>query len=322
MLKAVMLGFDAAAETAYLPAFAARKRDIDICAVCDPSAERLEKAAALMPSARRYKIPGTLFSEEDCLDFAVISGPAGLRAGHIMAALGNRLHVFCGRPLCLSMKDLDLIWAESFRAGRCVFTVHGPERSPQVLTLKKVIREKLLGRVSYAALSFLRTGRTEAGILADCGWQAAYLAGELLGGEPVSLSARLQSGEDAETGNTVETVCCQLHFSGAAAHIHLTSKSHADRTGILVCGDKGLANLEEDLLTLDLKGLAPETIKFNERLSDGPGPEWIKASLEDFLAAAKDPALREKNLRESKNCLKFLKNSAYSNSINSATVPL
>ena len=316
MLKGVLIGFGATAETAYLPAFTARKEDFDICAVCDPAAERLEKARALLPDARLYKMPGEIFSKENSLDFAAITSPAGLRAGQIMSALGNRMHVFCGRPLCLSTKDLDRIWSESSRVDRCVFAVHGPERSPQVLTLKKIIRGKLLGKISYAAISFLRTGRTEAGVLTDCGWQAAYLAGELLGGEPFSLTASLvgTAGKDGAD--------CQLNFSGATAHIHLSAKSHADRTRIMVCGDTGLASLDEDLLTLDLKGLAPEVIKFKDRLSGGPRPEWIAASLEDFLAAAKNPALREKNLRESKNCVKFLKNSAYSNSINSAAVPL
>lgn len=313
-MKGAIIGFGAAAEAAYLPAFTARKEEFDICAVCDPSDERLEKAGALLPDARLYKTPGTLFSKEDRLDLAVIASPAGLRAGQIMAALENRMHVFCGRPLCLSMKELDLIWSGSSRAGRCVFTVHGPERSPQVLTLKKVIREKLLGRVSYASLAFLRTGRDEAAITADCGWQASYLAGELLGGEPFSLAASFPAGKEAAD--------CQLHFSGGAAHIHLAAKSHADRTRVLICGDKGLASLDEDLLTLDIKDLAPEVIKFKERLSDGPRPEWLAASLEDFLAAVKDPALREKNLRESKNCVKFLTNSAYSDSMNSTAVPL
>jgi predicted dehydrogenase len=317
MLKGVIIGFNPAVETAYLPALTAQKGTFDICAVCDPSAERLKKAKALLPDARLYESPKALFSKEERLDLAVIASPAGRHAEHAMMALGNRTHVLCEAPLCLSMKELDGLWSESVRADRCVFTVHGPENSPQLITLKRVIGEKLLGHISYASLVFLRHRPAEAGIMADCGWQASYLAGELLGGEPLSLAARLQSAQGGESA-----AVCQLHFSGGAVHIRLAAGSHADRTKALLCGDKGLAQLDEDLLTLDLKDLAPETIRFKERFSDAPRAEWLAGALRDFLAAVNDPALREKNFRETKNCVKFLKNSAYSDSINSAAVPL
>jgi len=312
MLKGVIIGFSTAAETAYLPALTAQKENFDICAVCDPSPERLEKAKTLMPDARFYDSPKALFSKEERLDLAVIASPAGRHAEHAMLALGNRAHVLCEAPLCLSMKELDRLWSESVGTDRCVFTVHGLERSPQLITLKRVIGEKLLGRISYASLVFLRRSPAGAGILADCGWQASWLAGELFGSEPISLAARLQSS----------AAVCQLHFPDGAAHIRLAAGSHADLTKALLCGDKGLAQLDEDLLTLDLKDLGTETVRFKERFSDGPRTAWLAGALRDFLSAVKDPALREKNFRETKNCVKFLKNSAYSDSINSAAVPL
>ncbi len=318
MLKSVLIGFSSAIETAYLPALAAQKESFNICAVCDPSAERLEKAKTLLPEARLYDSPKALFSKEERLDLAVIASPSGRRAEHAMLALGNLTHVLCEAPLCLSLKELDRLWSESVRADRCVFTVHGPEHSPQLITLQRILGEKLLGHISYASLVFLRRRPAEAGIMADCGWQASYLAGEFLGGEPLSLAARLQP---AEGGGSAAAVA-QLHFSGGAAHIRLAAGSHADRTKALLCGDKGVAQLDEDLLTLDLKDLGAETIRFKERFSEAPRTEWLAGALKDFLAAVADPVLREKNFRATKNCVKFLKNSAYSDSLNSAAVPL
>ena len=316
MLNGVIIGFSAAVEAAYLPALKAQKENFDICAVCDPSPERLKKAKALKPDARLYDSPKALFSKEERLDLAVIASPAARHAEHAMLALGNRTHVLCEAPLCLSMKDLDRLWSGSVRADRCVFTVHGLEHSPQLITLKRVIEQNLLGIISYASLVFLRRRPAAGGILADCGWQASYLAGEFLGSEPLSLAARLRPVE------APAAAACQLHFSGGAVHIRLAAGSHADRTKALLCGDKGLAQLDEDLLTLDLADGETETVKFQERLSDGARTVWLAGALWDFLAAVKDPALREKNFRETKNCVKFLKNSAYSDSINSAAVPL
>jgi len=322
MLKGVILGFGTAAETAYLPAFTAQKETFDICAVCDPSSEKLEKAKTLIPGARLYKSSQELFSKEERLDFAVIASAAGHHAEHAALALGNRLHVLCGAPLCLSMRDLDNLWSQSVRADRCVFTIHGFEHSPQILTLKRIIGGKILGRISYAALVFLRRRCADTGILTSCGWQAAYLACALLGKEPCSLAAKLQPPETGEAGSFGAAAACQLHFPGGAAHIRLAAGSHSDRTKALLCGDKGTAQLDEDILTLDLKDLAPETIKFKERFSDGPRPEWLAGALKDFQAAINDPSLRGKNFRETKNCVKFIKNSSYSDSINSAAVPL
>ncbi|OGS28583.1 MAG: hypothetical protein A2218_05065 [Elusimicrobia bacterium RIFOXYA2_FULL_53_38] len=322
MLKGVILGFGTAVETAYLPAFTAPKGAFDICAICDPSAEKLEKAKTLMPGARLYKSPQELFSKEERLDFALIASAAGHHAEHAAMALGNRLHVLCEAPLCLSMRDLDNLWSESVRADRCVFTFHGLEHSPQILTLKRILGEKILGRISYAALVFLRRRSPDTGILTPCGWQAAYLACMLLGKEPCSLAASLQPPETVEAGGFGAAAACQIHFPGGAAHIRLAAGSHSDRTKALLCGDNGTAQLDEDTLTLDLRDLAPETIKFKERFSDGPRPGWLAGALNDFQAAINDPALREKNFRETKNCVKFIKNSSYSASMNSAAVPL
>jgi len=57
MLKGVIIGFGSAVETAYLPALKAQKENFDICAVCDPSPERLKKAGASGFSVGRFLPP-------------------------------------------------------------------------------------------------------------------------------------------------------------------------------------------------------------------------------------------------------------------------
>lgn len=307
-----------------MPAFLARGDALRLRAVADADPARLRRAAAQLADIRTYASAKDLFSKEDDLDLAVIDTPTARRTEHILLALGNKAHVLCERPLCLSIRDWDSIRKEAARRDRCAFTVNALQKCPQLSTVRRVLDEKLLGRVSYAAVEILRRpGNAKAGILAEAGWDAACLARELLRRKPRSLAARLSfSPEDAERRNE-EAADVQLHFDGAAAHLHLSRKHHADGFRALVCGTAGLLELKDDAIAMNIKGVPPETIRFKENVPAGPAaPAAMSAVLDDFLAAAADPARREKNITEAGDCVRMLMNIFYSNSVNSAAVPL
>lgn len=311
-------------EAVHVPALLARGDALRLAAVADADPARLRRAAAQLGDIRTYAASKDLFSKEDSLDFVVIDTPTARRTEHILRALGNKAHVLCERPLCLSIRDWDRIRKEAARQDRCAFTVNALQKCPQLSAVRRALDAKLLGRVSYAAAEILRRPEDgKEGILAEAGWDAACLVRELVRQKPRSLAARLSfSPEDAEKRNE-EAADVQLHFDSAAAHLHLSRKHHARRFRAAVCGTAGRLELNDDTIEMNIQGVPPETIRFSENVPAGPAaPAAMAAVLDDFLAAAADPARREENIAEAGDCVRILMNIYYSNASNSAAVPL
>lgn len=307
-----------------MPAFLSRTDKFRLAAVADADPARLRRAGRLLPDIKTYSGARDLFSKEDRLDFAVIDTPVARRTEHILLALGNRAHVLCERPLCLSVRDWDRVRKEAARRERCAFTVNALQKCPQLLALRHALDEKLLGRISYAAVEILRRPEEGGeGILAQCGWDAAVLVRELVRKKPVSLAAKLGFGRGGAGAGPEESADIQLHFPEAAAHLHLSLKHHADRFRAVICGDAGLAELADDLITINIKGLSADTLRFRENVPAGPAaPAAMAAVLDDFLLALSDVKLRDANIEEAGDCVRILMNAVYSNSVNSAAVPL
>ena len=325
MLKGAILGFSSIVEKVHIPAFLSRPDKFRLAAVADADPGRLARAGAHLPAVRTYAAAADLFSREERLDFIVIDSPADRRAEHVLSALGNSAHVLCEKPLCLSIKDWDRIRKEAARRNLCVFTADALKKCPQLVTVRKTLDQKLLGRVSYAEIQILRQpAEGAAGILAECGWDAAALAREMIRKEPGSLAARLGwDRAEPKSERIAESADIQLHFEGAAAHIHLSRRHHADRFRAVVCGTGGLIELCNDLITLDIKGLPAETIRYREDVPSGPAsPAAMAAVLDEFLLEIADEGLRGANIAEAKNCVRIINNAFYSDSLNSAAVPL
>ncbi len=275
-------------EAVHLPAFLSRPDKFRLAAVADADPERLRRAGLQLPDIRTYAGARDLFSKEERLDFAVIDTPRARRTEHILMALDNRAHVLCERPLCLSVRDWDRVRKEAARLDRCAFTANALQKCPQLLTVRRALDAGLLGPVSYAAVEIARRpAERTGGILADCGWDAAWLLRELVRKKPGSLAAKLAFAGGLEESGNEEAADLQLHFDGAAAHAHLSSRHHADGFRAVVRGPAGLIELDGDLVRLDIKGLPPETIRFRETVPAGPAaPAAMAAVLDDFLLAA------------------------------------
>ena len=75
--------------------------------------------------AERYRVPLAVASVEellqaDGLDAVVVCTPAADHADTVCAVLDAGLHVFCEKPLCITLADADRVIAARDRAGRVV----------------------------------------------------------------------------------------------------------------------------------------------------------------------------------------------------------
>lgn len=305
-----MVGFGAIAENAYLPAL--RGLDVPIAAVAEVSARRRDAAALALPGVRVYDGYEALLAGEKKLDALIVASPPLCHAEAVLAGLRAGLHVLCEKPLTLDDGALDEIRAESVSRRLAVYSVNNWAFSPQWSKLLELAASGRLGALRHAEIRVLRTrpsisalpgdwrkdpAVSGGGILVDHGWHNLYLMRRLLG-PAVKLACAVLSPE----GPVEESVTALLSSPDATGTIHLSWKAAERSNSVLVIGERGLAELKDDLLTVKA-GNREETACFPEKLSAGSShPEWLAKMWPSFEEECSGRG-RGDNLAEASFCL-------------------
>lgn len=249
------------------------------------------------------------------LEFAAVSLPPEEGFGAALSALERGLHLVCAPPFCRSTTELETLRLAAEKTGRVIFPVQPWERAAPWLALQKALDRALAGEINYAAVEMFTPGPAPAGgAVSPEGWQALAMLLASVRRPPVAVEARNPGGTPA---------ALHAHFGGADGFVHLSWGAHKAHARILAAGDKGRIEAEGGLLRLDIEGLPPETVEFSSELLPGAWrPEWLKAELEDFRLEAAGKRPRGAGLRNTRYCVKLLKNAFYSASVKSAAVPL
>jgi len=83
---------------------------VNIVALCDVDAGRLESAAKQFPGARQHRDFRRMFDEmEKGIDAVAVSTPDHTHAVAVMAAIRRRKHVYCEKPLAHSVAEIRAI---------------------------------------------------------------------------------------------------------------------------------------------------------------------------------------------------------------------
>ncbi len=140
-LKIAICGLGSAAERAHLPALAALAAagEVEICGVSDPSSERLERAAQLLPGARRFTTAEAMLARTQP-DLMVVATPPSAHLAAVRAGLERGVDVVCEKPLGLSGDEAALLAqliADNPR--RCVVTVHQYEHAHAWRSIARMI---------------------------------------------------------------------------------------------------------------------------------------------------------------------------------------
>lgn len=322
MLKGAIIGFGGDAAGA-LPSALSLAKDLKILAVCEKDPALLAAAGRLLPGAALYGDTGELFSRSGNLDFVFVRGAAEQRPLAALRALENRLHVLCETPFCSSTPEFEKLREAAARNDRVLSALQPWERSAHWLALEKTLNAGLLGRVSHAEAQFFLPGPAPAGgLTAAEGWKAFSMLLAAVRLPPLALCARLTPAPERGKEGTDAAAAFQVQFGGADGAVYLTSGAHSARSRLAASGDKGRAELDGDLLRLDVKGLPPETIKLGSSLAGPDRPEWLGAELVDFGKEIEGKISAGAGLRNARYCVKLLKNAYYSASLRSAAVPL
>jgi len=170
-----------------------------IVAVADPSPESVAQARAVFgcqeaPSAE------ALCQRED-VDAVIVASPPGLHHQHVLAAAAARKHVYCEKPLAITVAECDAMIAACAGAGVGLFVGHVLRLFPLFWHSRTILEQGVIGRAR--AVSVTRAGYSP---VFHTGWRTRRdMTGSLLHevqvheldymrfllGEPVEVYARM-----------------------------------------------------------------------------------------------------------------------------------
>jgi predicted dehydrogenase len=322
MLKGAIIGFVKDAPAA-LPAVLSAAKGLEIRAVCERDPGLLAAAAGPLPGAALYGDTGEFFSKSGGLDFVFIRGAAEERFRTALLALENRLHVICETPFCSSTQEFETLRAAAKKNERVLAALQPWERGAHWLALERTLNGGLLGGVTHAEVQFFLPGPCPGGgVTAAWGWKAFSMLLAAVRLPPIALCARLTPAPEPGTVPGDGAAAFQVHFGGADGAVYLASGAYSARFRLAASGEKGRAEIDGDLLRLDVKGLEPETIKLGSSLAAGDRPEWLGAELAAFAEEIEGKIPAGSGLRNSRYCVKLLRNAYYSASLRSSAAPL
>jgi hypothetical protein len=114
-----VIGGGLVAQAMHLPYLSELTGEFQLTALAEPSQTVREALATRYGIIGRHADWRSLVDAGN-LDAILIASPAGTHLEIVLAALDAGLHVFCEKPICLSVADIDRVIAARDRAGKVV----------------------------------------------------------------------------------------------------------------------------------------------------------------------------------------------------------
>lgn len=257
-----------------------------------------------------------MLTAERELDALIVTTPPSFHADAVLDGLRAGLHVLCEKPLTLDPDAFAAIRIEAAARDRAAYCVNNWAFAPQWARLLETAASGALGAIRHAEIRVLRTRPSASalpgdwrkdpaiaggGILVDHGWHNYYLMRRLLG-----PGARLVSAVLMPEGAVDEVATALLSAPGATGVLHLSWRTSERSNAAIVIGEKGTAELRDDVLVIRTNG-TEETVRFAERLSAGSAhPEWLAAMWPAFEGECSGLG-RGENLAEASFCLEAIR---------------
>lgn len=118
----------------------------NLVAVCDIQLEKCNSFAANYNTKAYYSIDDLLKNEKD-LSLISICTPNGLHAQQSILALKAGINVLCEKPLCIDVKDGEMMIKTSLEAQKKLFVVKQNRYNPPIVFLKNLIEQNKLGKI-------------------------------------------------------------------------------------------------------------------------------------------------------------------------------
>jgi predicted dehydrogenase len=254
--------------------------------VCDPAESARLKVGAIAPGVETLDSYEAAFARHD-IDAVVLATPAETHYPLTMLALAAGKDVFVEKPLALNYSEGYAMRAEAERVGRILMVGHLLDYHPAVLTLRRLVADRVLGQVSYVYSNRLNFGRIRT--LEDALWSFAphdiAVILRLIGELPIEVTC---SGGSYITPNLADVTISCLHFrTGVRAHIFVSWLNPFKEQKLVVVGDRKMA-VFNDLLNTDKLVLYDQRVDMNNRQ-----PVLQKGEMQVIEVAADEPLRKE-----------------------------
>ena len=341
-LRGAVVGYGFIAAEGHVPAYlerAQRLGDVDVVAVADVCAPRLEAARAALPRARLYKTAQALLAAEaHSLDFLDIATPPCDHAAIAHQALGAWLHVLCEKPLTTTVAEARSLLEHARAANRVLFPCHNYKHAPVVKAIRDIIASGQIGRIRSVTLSTFRTTHAKGvpewktdwrrerrysggGIAMDHGSHSFYLAFEWMGAHPTAVTAKLSNLEPARW-DTEDTISLALTFPTGLAQAYLSWTAGVRKVLYTLHAERGAVTVDDDNLELSVTkppdsgapgtgGFHTERMRVSSHWMDASHVSWFNSLFEQFRAALDQGTWVGREAEDAFMCVQLI-NAAYS----------
>lgn len=222
----------------------------------------------------RYNIPArNVYNYENMhrladnpdIDVVYVVTPNGLHRDHTLAAARAGKHVFCEKPMEISVERCrDMI--EAVRAAKRLLGIaYRCQFEPHHLECMRLARERSLGAVKLIDAHFgfniepnvwrLKRSLSGGGPLMDVGIYALQATRYLSGEEPIWISAATTRGDPSRFSEVEESVVWEARFPGGAVS-HCSSSYNAAAVGYFrVLAENGWFGLDPAFNYSGLRGM-------------------------------------------------------------------
>jgi D-apiose dehydrogenase len=230
---------------------------VEIVALCDANAERLQEAAQQFGIAKTYASAQDMFAQEQ-LDFVDIATTVGSHRALVELAASHHIPCICQKPFASTLND-----------AQAMVDACKPIQAVQKVLLEKQIGDVFWGRVSFRSAFDVFTGQPylateDRFILQDLGIHIIDIARYLFG-EVTTLSASTTRVNASIRGEDVATLMFK-HHSGMTSVLDCSYATALEnelfpQTLIEVDGSNGSLRLAANYqLTVNVRGQGAHTI--------------------------------------------------------------
>ena len=121
---------------------------LELAAVCDPVAARVEAARGYAPQLRGHADVADLLADDE-VDLVIVSTPPNTHADQVLGALEAGKHVVVEKPFCLTVDQADRQIAAAAAGGLALAVYQNRRWDADYLAVKAAVRAGRLGEVFH-----------------------------------------------------------------------------------------------------------------------------------------------------------------------------